>query len=68
MALIHGIGSLYPCPICLVPKGTLIDLERMHTLHNTASMQQVVNDARQAPTKAEGEAILKQHGLQGIMV
>jgi hypothetical protein len=68
MALIHEIGSLYPCPICLVPKGMLMDLDRMHTLHTTASMQQVVNDARQAPTKAEGEAILKQHGLQGIMV
>jgi hypothetical protein len=31
-------------------------------------MKMVVNNAIQASTKAEGEEILKNHGLRGIMV
>ena len=68
MALTRGTGSLYPCPICLVPKGQLINLEQMHRLWTTASMKMVLNNAIQASTKAEGEEILKNHGLRGIIV
>jgi Plavaka transposase len=68
MALISGIGSNYPCPICFVHKDELINLEKDHPLRTTESMRDALFEAQVAPTVAEGEKILKAYGLRGIPV
>jgi hypothetical protein len=68
MALIWGIGSNYPCPVCLVHKDDLINLDKDYPLRTTESMRDVVFEAQATPTVAEGEMILKAYGLWGIPV
>jgi hypothetical protein len=68
MSLIRGVGSKFPCPICLVPQGQLINPAKIYNLRTTESIIAVVQKARQQSTVAEGEDILKNHGLRGINV
>lgn len=60
MALIRGIRSLYPCPICLIPSKDLADINITAPLRNMKETQHLV---------AEGiEAKLKDQGLRPVKV
>ncbi|THH28010.1 hypothetical protein EUX98_g6168 [Antrodiella citrinella] len=66
MALIRGVKSLYPCPICLVPHNELANLRESYPLRTAKQSQQVVEAARQMDTKAEGEELLMQYSLRDV--
>ena len=68
MALIRGIGSNFPCPICLVPKEELNDLEKTYPLQTIKTMMKIVKQASEAPTKAASDMLLKNVGLRGLLV
>ncbi|THH17255.1 hypothetical protein EUX98_g9164 [Antrodiella citrinella] len=66
MALIRGVKSLFPCPICLVPHDELANLRTLYPLRTAAQSQKVLEEARQMDTKAEGEALLMQYSLRDV--
>jgi hypothetical protein len=68
MALIRGINSLFPCPVCLVPGDKLSDLSLTFPLRTREEMKAVYEEAKKAPNAAEKEAILKESGLRDIKV
>jgi hypothetical protein len=68
MALIRGINSLFPCPVCLVPGDKLSDLSVTFPLRTTEAMKAVYEEANNAPNAAEKEAILKESGLRDVKV
>jgi hypothetical protein len=68
MALIRGINSLFPCPVCLVPGDKLSDLSVTFPLRTTEAMKAIYEEANNAPNAGEKEAILKESGLQDVKV
>ncbi|KAG1793018.1 hypothetical protein EV424DRAFT_1548534 [Suillus variegatus] len=65
MALIHGLHSNCPCPICLVPSTKLSDL-------STVYPTQTIEDAKAflelySRDRVAGEAVLKAHGLRPVV-
>ncbi|KAG2741161.1 hypothetical protein P692DRAFT_201727134 [Suillus brevipes Sb2] len=65
MALVRGLNSNCPCPICLVPSTKLYDL-------STTYPTRTVEDAKAflelyLRDRVAGEAILKEHGLRPIV-
>ena len=68
MALIRGINSHFPCPVCLVPGEKLSDLSVTFPLRTTEAMKAVYEEANNAPNAAEKEAILKESGLRDVKV
>jgi hypothetical protein len=67
MALIRGEKGLYPCPICLVPRGQQSDLSTFHTLRTAAHTREIY-EAGQKLTSAEREELLKSEGLRNVEV
>ena len=67
MALIRGLNSSFPCPICLVSGEELADLLQPINLRTTDAMQQVYNDA-QTLSAGEKDAKLKDYGLRDVEV
>ena len=68
MALIRGIRSHYPCPVCLVPADKLSDLSLSFPLRTTETMRTAYENANEADSAAEKEAILKEYGLRDVKV
>lgn len=68
MALIRGINSHYPCPVCLVPADKLSDLSKTFKLRTTQDMKEVYEKANQADSVASKESILKGSGLRDVKV
>jgi len=68
MALIRGINSHFPCPVCLVPGEKLSDLSLTFPLRTTEKMKAVYEEANKLPSVAEKEAILKEFGLRDVKV
>jgi hypothetical protein len=68
MALIWGINSHFPCPVCLVPAENLSDLSLSFSLHTMETMRVVYETANEADSAAEKEAILKEYGLRDVKV
>ncbi len=68
MALIRGINSHYPCPVCLVPADKLSDLSKMFKLCTTQDMKEVYEKANEADSVANKEIILKGYGLRDVKV
>ncbi|KAF8971925.1 hypothetical protein BDZ97DRAFT_1901552 [Flammula alnicola] len=69
MALIRGIGSLFPCPVCLVPQDELSDLLKEFEPRTTTSMKKVYEEAQELGRlkRADAkEAKLKSHGLRDV--
>ncbi|KAI0693261.1 hypothetical protein BC835DRAFT_1416000 [Cytidiella melzeri] len=62
-ALIRGPNRLAPCPVCLVPKGTLSDLQRRYQYRSAAENEILV--MLTAPS-AEKEHELKSRGLRNV--
>lgn len=67
MALIRGVGSLFPCPRCLIPEAKLGELSASAPLRTTASMKAIIMEAR-GMRSGEKEALLKSFGLRDVDV
>lgn len=69
MALIRGLGSYAPCPICLVPHDKLADLSSNFELRTKEAMRSFYLQA-QSPnlTASENDSILKKVGLRDVEV
>jgi hypothetical protein len=68
MALIRGVGSLYPCPRCLVAD---VDLDSFPNRSQARTAQQTkatIEEAREQDLVGESEEILKDCGLRDIDV
>ena len=68
MALIQGVNSHYPCPVCLVPSEDLSNLSKIYPLRTTETMKEVYETAQRAETMAAKEAVLKEYGLRNVEV
>jgi len=68
MALIRGINSHYPCPVCLVPAEDLSDLSKIYPLRTTEKMKEIYETAQKAGTMAAKDVILKEYGLRDVEV
>ncbi|KAG0707969.1 hypothetical protein DFH29DRAFT_979579 [Suillus ampliporus] len=63
MLLIQGVRSLWPCPICLVPRDALSDASKRYPLRTSKGSQAIVNLAQTKHTLEEREKTLKEYGL-----
>ncbi|KAI0347909.1 hypothetical protein BDW22DRAFT_1479807, partial [Trametopsis cervina] len=61
-ALIRGLRSLAPCPICIIPKGTLSDLSVTYSLRSASKTETLIKQ----PHSAQKNQILKIFGLRDI--
>jgi len=72
VALIQGVNSLHPCPVCLVHEKDMEDItlrpEHEVKYQTHATMRAVFERAHQAQTAEQKEAILKASGLRDIEV
>ena len=68
MALIRGVGSLSPCPRCLILDGELGDLSVRAPLRTTADTQAKLREARAKQNVTDGDNILKAVGLRDVDV
>jgi len=68
MALIRGLNSHRPCPVCLIPGDCLSDLSETYPLRTTETMRAVYEEGQQARTVAEKQEILKEYGLRDVKV
>ncbi|KAJ7897519.1 hypothetical protein B0H13DRAFT_2234374 [Mycena leptocephala] len=66
MALIRGLTSMYPCPICYVPWQEQSDLSTEHPQRVGQDSEQLIQEARAMRTAAEREELLKDHGLRDV--
>ncbi|KAI0697352.1 hypothetical protein BC835DRAFT_1206783, partial [Cytidiella melzeri] len=62
-ALIRGLGGNAPCPVCLVPKGTLSDLKARYAYRVAAEVAELVNKPESMKDK---EAVLRPLGLRPV--
>ena len=67
MALIRGVKSKFPCPVCLVPHTQMCD-GSTHPLHTAESMQKVYEEAQEMESSADWQKHLKQYGLHNVKV
>jgi len=68
MALIRGTKSLWPCPVCLVPKDKLSDTMNSHPRRTSSQSQAILAAAREKGSAEEKEGVLKQYGLRDVEV
>ncbi|KAF4599037.1 hypothetical protein EYR40_006126 [Pleurotus pulmonarius] len=60
----RGVRSLFPCPVCLVPKDMQMEHTTTYPLRTTESMKTVYTSAIAQLTKKDQEEILKGFGLR----
>jgi len=68
MSLIRGVRSLWPCPICLVPRDKLSDTSKTFRRRTSEDSQGVVKAARTKISAEEKEDVLKEYGLRDVDV
>ena len=68
MALTRGVGSLFPCPRCVVAKKDLWDPSISSVPRTPVTMRAVITAARAQKLKADKEKKLKDVGLRDIEV
>lgn len=68
MSLTRGVGSLFPCPRCLVAKKDMWDPSIHSEPRTSESMQMVIEKANQEDTVGGKEDVLKEKGLRDIQV
>ncbi|KAG1773661.1 hypothetical protein EV702DRAFT_1181089 [Suillus placidus] len=66
MSLTRGIMSLWPCPVCLVPRDDLWDTSKLYRQRTSKDSQAVINAARAKETFEEREELLKEQALRLI--
>ena len=64
MALIRGVGSLHPCPRCLIHIDSLGYIKKTAPHRTTKDMMATVEQARNVRLASEREEILKEVGLR----
>ncbi|KAF7424448.1 hypothetical protein PC9H_009755 [Pleurotus ostreatus] len=62
----RGVRSLFPCPVCLVPRDMQMEHGTTYPLRTTKSMKAVYDLAMAQLTKKDQEAILKEVSLREI--
>lgn len=67
MALIRGVNSKFPCPVCLVPKEEICK-GVVSDLRTTETMEMVYNEAKEMDTAGERENLLKSFSLRDVEV
>lgn len=68
MALIRGVGSLFPCPRCLIPEAKQGDLSARAPLQTVASTKATIQEAREQELVRDREELLKASGLRDVDV
>lgn len=68
MALIRGLNSHRPCPVCLIPGDCLSDLSETYPLRTTETMRAIYEEAQEARTVVEKQELLKEYGLRNVKV
>ncbi|KAI6095858.1 hypothetical protein F5141DRAFT_1191180 [Pisolithus sp. B1] len=63
MALVRGVKSNFPCPMCLVPCDDISKFPAQCELHTSAKVIKVLQEARSQETTEKREQILMQQGL-----
>ncbi|KAG1898719.1 uncharacterized protein F5891DRAFT_1129341 [Suillus fuscotomentosus] len=66
MSLTRGVMSLWPCPICLIPRDELWDTSKQYTRRIADTLRDIVLAAQEMDTHEEQEELLKQHGLRNV--
>ncbi|KIO21903.1 hypothetical protein M407DRAFT_79834, partial [Tulasnella calospora MUT 4182] len=67
MTLIHGINSLFPCPVCLVPRNALADITTCcpsRTVQQSWAVYKEGMEYRELGENAKAEEILKLYSLR----
>ena len=67
MALIRGLNSLRPCPVCLVSESDLSDMLVPPVLRTTKDMMDILAEARKLPAK-ERDLMFKKYSLRDVEV
>ncbi len=67
MTLTRGVRAHYPCPVCLAPLSTLLDLSINHPLRTTESMKEIYEQACLLSAE-KAEDLLKSYGLRKVPV
>jgi len=68
MALIRGVGSLFPCPRCLIPEAKQGDPLACARLRTAADTRATIQEARGKRLAGEKEEMLKAAGLRDVDV
>ena len=68
MALIRGLGSLRPCPRCLVADVDLDNFSDKAPIRTAGETRATIEEARKQVLVGESEEILKTSGLRDIDV
>jgi len=68
MALIRGLGSLRPCPRCLVADVDLDSFSNREIARTAEHTRATIEEARKQNLVGESEEILKSSGLRDIDV
>ena len=68
MVLIRGLGGLYPCPVCLVPKEVLKELWQKYKLRTGQEALNIVAKSREQTTRKDAEKVLKSWSLRPVDV
>ncbi|KIK18571.1 hypothetical protein PISMIDRAFT_14280 [Pisolithus microcarpus 441] len=66
MALIRGIKSNFPCPICLIPRNHISDFPTQCELQTSKNILKVLEDTCSQDTQEKKEQILIQQGLRDV--
>ncbi|KAI6033517.1 hypothetical protein BKA83DRAFT_4460366 [Pisolithus microcarpus] len=66
MALVHGVKSNFPCPICLIPHDNISKFPAQCELHTSDNIVKVLQEAHSQETAEKGEQILIWQGLRDV--
>ncbi|KAK0504193.1 hypothetical protein EDD18DRAFT_1345071 [Armillaria luteobubalina] len=66
MALTRGVQSKFPCNICLVPEGRLLEMEETYNLRTTPWAQDIFKQAKEISNATDRNEFLKKFGLRFI--
>ncbi|KAG1890839.1 hypothetical protein F4604DRAFT_1888578 [Suillus subluteus] len=66
MSLTRGVMSLWPCPICLVPRDALCDTSKIYARRTADDSRAAVMAAQSKDTLEEKEEVLKVLGLRDV--
>jgi hypothetical protein len=68
MALIRGVRSHFPCPVCLVPQDLQWDLSKEFDLRTQAASEKIFLEAMDKPNAEQRDAHLKKYSLRAVEV
>ncbi|KAI5992667.1 hypothetical protein EDD15DRAFT_2388187 [Pisolithus albus] len=66
MALVRGVKSNFPCPVCLIPRDDISKFPAQCKLRTSAGVIKVLQEARSQETTEKREQILMQQGLRDV--